>query len=115
MSIKKAKSIICLIIVLMIMECFIAALATPRSSDFDHKSVGSKSLSSALSSLLLAETEEEKTEEEGDKSFAIEIADFSKITSFLSKIHTPHSQFIVYEHLDDHQPSLFKMFCVFII
>lgn len=115
MPIKVAKSLIRLIIVLMFMECFVAAFATPASLASNSKSITKKSFTALLCSALLAEIEEEKSEEEADKALTVELADFTKNISFLSRIHTPHQQFMVYEHLDDHQPSLFKLNCVFII
>jgi hypothetical protein len=114
MSIKVAIGFIRLVVVLMVLQCFITAFATPSSRDSSHTSINEKSLASILCSALLPETEEEKSGEENDKSFAVELADFSKNIAFLSKIHTPHFQSIVHEHFD-HQPSLFTLFCVFII
>jgi hypothetical protein len=115
MAIKIARGCIQLIIVLMIAECCMAVFATPRSTDFNYKSIGSKSSKSILSVALLAETEEEKGEEEGNRSCTIELEDFTKITCFLSKIHTPQRQFVLIDHRNDHQPPLFELFCVFII
>lgn len=115
MAIKVAKSLIHLIIVLMVFECFVAAFATPHSIDFNHTSIASKSSGSILSSALLAETEEERSEEESSKALAVELEDFTKIASFLSQIHTLQEQFILDEQRDDHQPPLFELFCVFII
>jgi len=115
MSIKVALYVIRLIVVLMVVQCFITLFASPHTQDSTHTYIGEKSSAAVLWSALVAETEEEKSEKETDNTFAAELVDFSKNISFLSKIHTPHFEFIVYEHFDDHQPSLFKLFCVFVI
>lgn len=114
MSIKVAIGFIRLVVVLMVMQCFITAFATPSSHDASHTSINERSLASLLCSALLPETEEEKSGEENDKTFVVELADFSKNISFLSRIHTPPLQSIIHEQFD-YQPSLFKLFCVFII
>lgn len=112
MSISVTKAFTRLIIVLMVFECFTIAFATPCSGDRDDPSIREKTLSALLFAVLMSETEEEKSE--GDhKAVAVKLADFTKIASFLSKIHTPHQRFIVYGHRDDHHLSWFKLFRVF--
>ncbi len=98
----------------MILECFACCFATPCSNDLSHKSFRAKAFPSLLISLLV-QGEEEKSEREGDKSFAVELADFSNVISCLSKIHTPDTHFNVFEHPDSHQRPLFKLFRAFII
>lgn len=115
MSEKISRGIIRWFIIIMICQCFAIIFSTPRSTDLEHKSFREKSITNFLASALFIETEEEKSEEEGAKGIAVQLADFSKNISFLSKVHTPHHQFVVYESRDDHQPSLFKLFCVFVI
>ena len=109
-----AKSSVQLIIIIMILECFMVCFATPSSGDLRHKSFRVKAFPSLLLSVL-AQGEEEKSETEGEKSFAVELADFSNVISCLSKIHTPDTHFIVFEHPDSHQRSLFKLFRAFVI
>ncbi len=114
MPIKVAKAFVHLIIVLMMLECFVVYLASPPSCDLNHETMGVKSFISVLCSTL-AETEEEKNEHASVKVFAVELADFSKIISFLSKTHTPHKHFIVFDHPDNHQGPLFKLFRTLLI
>jgi len=108
-----AKSSVQLIIIIMILECFMACFVSHGSRDSTHLSFREKAFSSVLMSLL-AQGEEEKSEKEGDKSFA-ELADYTQITFFLSSIHTPCKHRIVFEHPDNYHLPLFKLFRTFII
>ena len=112
MLIKIAKSILRLIIVLLIFECLVGAFLNTFARDSNQLSIDSKSFASYLFTALLSETEEEKCEE-GHKAVSIELGDFSKVTSFLSNLHTPHQRLVVYGHRDDHHLSWFKLFRVF--
>jgi hypothetical protein len=117
MSIKVAKSLVQMVIFIMTFECITAVFAQAESGDIHHTTVQSKSSStSAFLSIISEKTEEEeRSEEERDKfGSSIELADFSKIAIFLSKVHTPQVYFVPYKHRFD-QPSLFMLHCVFLI
>jgi hypothetical protein len=113
MSKQVAKGCVHLVIIIMIMECFLACFATPSSSDVKHKSFRAKTFSPFLIPLL-SEGGEEKSEKESDKSLT-KLADFSQITFFLSNLHERSNHFVVFEHPDNYRLPLFKLFRAFII
>ena len=105
-----------MVILIMTFECITAVFAQAESGDVHHTTLRSKSSNtSAFLSIISEKTEEEeRSEEERDKFCSIELADFSKIAIFLSKVHTPQVYFVPYKHRFD-QPSLFMLNCVFLI
>ena len=99
----------------MTFECITAVFVQAESGDIHNTTLHSKSSStSAFLSIVSEKTEEERSEEERDKFTSIELADFSKIAIFLSKVHTPQVYFVPYEH-SSVQPSLFMLNCAFLI
>lgn len=115
MSSKVAKSLIQIVILIMTFECITAVFAQAESGDTHNTTLHTKSSNtSGFLSIVSEKTEEERSEEEYDKFTSIELADFSKIAVFLSRVHTPQVYFVPYEHRS-HQPSLFMLNCVFLI
>lgn len=69
-----------------------------------------------FSHILLGKAEEgEASEEEADKFPGVEMADFSKLTFWLVKIHSPDFCAFSFAQYFDPAPPLFKLFCVFLI
>jgi hypothetical protein len=114
MSKKIARSIIWLVVGIMTFICISAALTSSHNAVNQHDEFAEKEAkSSFLSSIVFekAEEESEKTEEERDNVFTVELADLSQITMVLSYIHTPKVEFVPAEHLYDGFPSLLTLLC----
>jgi hypothetical protein len=117
MSVRIAKSLIRLVLLLITFQCVSPVLAKVESSDSHHTIVSSKSDHSSIFSSILFEKmeEEEKSEEEKDRFVTIELLDLSKINTLLSQSHTPNTHFIFHHDRYDRQPALFTLFCVYLI
>jgi hypothetical protein len=116
MSLRILKGLIQLVIILITFEC-----VTPLFSSQDgHRSadltLNSKKIStSLLNTTAFEKAEEERGEEERGKFCPMAIADFSRIATMLSVVHTPCTHLEVFEHVCESQPPLFKLHRVFLI
>jgi hypothetical protein len=117
MPLRITKSLIRLVLFLIAFQCVSPVLAQVECSDFHHTIIKNKPDHSSVFSSVLFEKmeEEEKNEEEKDRYIAIELLDFSKITSLLSKAHTSNPDFTFSHGQYDRQPALFTLFCVYLI
>jgi hypothetical protein len=103
---------------IMTFECISSAIVTLPESYYSRVTVHQKHEKPSIFSAILsekAEEETEKSEEERDKSFPIELADFSQIVSALSWFHSPLAHFRPFEHKYTARPRLFTLFCVYLI
>jgi hypothetical protein len=117
MSVRIAKNLIRLVLLLITFQCVSPVLAKAESRDSHHFIVSRKSDHSSIFSSVLFEKmeEEEKNEEEKDRFITIELLDFSTITTLLSQAHTPDTHFTLLRDRYDRQPRLFTLFCVYLI
>jgi hypothetical protein len=114
-----ARSIVWTVILIMAFECISSAVVMPAERSFKKVTIHQKDSKTSLVSAILsarAEEENEKNEEERDKIWAVELADFSKIATALSIFHSPEAHFSYYKHSIKAQPrKLFAFFCVLLI
>jgi hypothetical protein len=117
MSTRIAKSLTRLILLLITFECLSPVLAKAESTNTQHSLIKNKPHHSSILAGFIFEKmeEEEKSEEERDKFLAVELADFTRITILLSAIHTPNTHFATMDEGRYYQPSLFQLYCVYII
>jgi hypothetical protein len=112
-----SRSIVWLVIVIMTCECISSAMVSfPQSSN--HLSVQKKSSKPSIFETILSvksEEETEKNEQERDKVFPIEIADFSQIARALSIHFTPVVNLTPLLLSEATGRKLFELFCVLII
>jgi hypothetical protein len=113
-----ARSIVWMVILIMTFECISSAIAMPDETSFQQVTVHQKGSKPSVFSAILSERAEEteKNEEERDKIFPIELADFSKIASALSIFHSPDAHLNFYAvNFKAHPKRLFAIFCVLLI
>jgi hypothetical protein len=104
-----------LVIVLITFECITPAFASAYNSGPHEITIHTKAQQGSFLSFIFEKSEEEKSEEARDKFMLVELIDFSQLATLLSQEHTPHISIIPFEHRFDIKPSMFKLFCVFII
>ncbi len=103
---------------IMTLECISSAIVTFPESLQRQVTVHQKHEKPSLFTAILSEKSEEETEkdeEERDRLFSTELADFYQIASALSWFHSPHIHFIPFEYKCTAQPRLFTLFCVLLI
>jgi hypothetical protein len=113
-----SRSIVWAVILIMTFECISSAIAKPADASIQHVTVHSKTEKPSVFAAMLSERAEEteRNEEERDKIFSVELADFSKIATALSISHSPLSQLNFHETSYRAQPKrLFAIFCVLLI
>jgi hypothetical protein len=117
MLLKLAKIVTCLVILIMTMEWFGAAITACPVDSHQKVSIHSKVAKSFFASILVqtAEEETEKSEEERDRFIGVELIDLTRVARLLSISHSPQVHIKPYEQHYDVRPSLFTLHCVFII
>jgi hypothetical protein len=117
MSLRIARNVIRVVIILLIFECVTATFTTAGDTNRQtsiHQKFG-VTISSLFASIISEKQGEERAEEERVKCIPVELLDFSQIAIVLSAVHTPHIIVPQFELRFDHHPALFKRHCVFII
>jgi hypothetical protein len=119
MSLRPTRNIIRVFILLLTFESVNATSCDADNVDAKQTSIHSKhlrSLSSLFSALLSEKREkEERTQEERAKFPGIQLADFGKVAIILPGADTPVFLLPANEPKVHYQPSLFKLFCVYLI
>jgi hypothetical protein len=114
-----ARTITSLVVLLMVLEIFGAAItaALPSASTDTLTLHEHKPPSSVLAAYLFEKTEEEteETEEEKDRMSRVILLDFSRIAFSISFHHTPQVEVSVRGSQYDVRPPLHELNCVFLI
>jgi hypothetical protein len=116
MSLRILKGLIQLVIILITFECVTPLFSSQEGHRAAALTFNSKKISLPLfNTAAFEKAEEECGEEHRSKFCQILIADFTRIATMLSIVHTPRGHVEVFEHLCEFQPALFKLHRAFLI
>lgn len=116
MSRVLAFTLMRLMVVLMVLECILAAFLPPRGQQSTLTHLSGKSVTAVFWTAFVAGSEEEKIEEHSDKSFAYQIADLKDNIYFLSRVHATPRQPLIFNYYHGALSSSFlALLCTLII
>jgi hypothetical protein len=116
MSLGIVRNVVRLVVLIMAFECISSALSPIQKQDgVQTTSFKKPSSASVLASIFFEKAEEERSEEENDHLLPVLLADFSCIAFQLSNVHSVYVPYTPLQQRFNKQPSLFKLFCSFLI